>query len=323
MELEGTTVSRASVHNVSIVEELKLGIGDRVEVYKANMIIPQIARNLTQSGTAPVPEVCPVCGAPAYIHENNGVRTLHCENPDCAAKQIKRFDLLASRNALKIDGLSEATMEKLIDRGFIRTLPDLFRLSRYKDEITRMEGFGEKSYENLIASVDAARNTTLSRLVAGLGIPEIGTAGARLLARHFKTLDALREASEEELTAIDGIGDKMAAGIRAFFTDEKRMAELDDLVSELVIEEESGETEETALTGKTFVITGAVHHFENRDALKAFIEERGGHAAGSVSKNTDYLINNDVNSTSSKNKKARELGIPILSEEDFLKLAEE
>ena len=323
VELEGTTVSRASVHNVSIVEELKLGIGDRVEVYKANMIIPQIARNLTQSGPAPVPEVCPVCGAPAYIHENNGVRTLHCENPDCAAKQIKRFDLLASRNALKIDGLSEATMEKLIDRGFIRTLPDLFRLSRYKDEITRMEGFGEKSYENLIASVDAARNTTLSRLVAGLGIPEIGTAGARLLARHFKTLDALREASEEELTAIDGIGDKMAAGIRAFFTDEKRMAELDDLVSELVIEEESGETEETALTGKTFVITGAVHHFENRDALKAFIEERGGHAAGSVSKNTDYLINNDVNSTSSKNKKARELGIPILSEEDFLKLAEE
>lgn len=321
VELEGTTVSRASVHNISIVEELQLGIGDTVRVYKANMIIPQIAENLTKSGGAEVPAVCPVCGKETVIHENNGVRTLHCENPDCAAKQIKRFDLLASRNALKIDGLSESTMEKLIDRGFIRTLPELFRLSRYKDEIVEMEGFGEKSYENLIASIDRARNTTLTRLLTGLGIPEIGTAGARLLARKFRTIDALRSASLEKLTAIDGIGEKMALGIREFFTDETRMQELSDLLTELTVEEEQTETLSSSISGKTFVITGAVHHFENRDALKAYIEERGGHAAGSVSKNTDYLINNDVNSTSSKNKKARELGVPILSEEDFLELA--
>lgn len=324
VELEGTSVSRASVHNISIVEELALGIGDTVRVYKANMIIPQIAENLTKSGTAPVPDTCPVCGAPTEVHENNGVKTLHCTNPDCPARQIKRFDLFASRNALKIDGLSESTMEKLIDRGFIRTLPDLFRLQRHKAEITEMEGFGEKSFENLTAAVDRARNTTLTRLITGLGIPEIGTAGARLLARRFKTIGALRSSSLEDLTAIDGIGEKMAVGIRAFFTDDKKMEELDALLTELTVEEEQAEeTVSSAIAGKTFVITGAVHHFENRDALKAFIEERGGHAAGSVSKNTDYLINNDVNSTSSKNKKARELGIPILSEEDFLKIAED
>ena len=322
VELEGTTVSRASVHNVSVAEELKLGIGDRVLVYKANMIIPQIAQNLTQSGNLPIPDVCPVCGGKTAVRNEAGVKTLFCLNPACPAKQVKAFELFASRNAMKMDGLSEATMEKLIDRGFVKTFADLFRLSRYEKEIVSMEGFGQKSFENIQKTVDGARHTTLSRLLFGLGIPGIGVAGGKLLASHFSgDLNALRNASEEELTAIDGIGAVMAHDIVTFFRDEEKAAVLDDLLSEITLEQESAQ-EGASLSGKTFVVTGAVHIFANRDALKDFIEARGGKVASAVSSKTDYLINNDVTSTSGKNKKAKELGIPVISEEDFMKIAE-
>ena len=320
VELEGTTVSRASVHNVSIVQELRLGPGDRITVYKANMIIPQISENLTGSGTALIPASCPVCGGPTEIRDSAGVRTLYCTNPDCAAKQIKSFDLLTSRNALKIDGLSEATLEKLVDRGFIKTPGDLFRLGRYEQEITAMEGFGRKSFENMIRSIDQARETTLPRLIYGLGIPEIGTAGAALLARHFKTLAALQKADEESLSAIDGIGPVMAKGIADWFRSARNREIVTDLLPELRISEEQGGEEEQPLSGKTFVVTGAVHIYRNRDDLRESILRRGGKLAGSVSKNTDYLINNDTASKSGKNQKAKELGIPVISEEDFISM---
>ncbi len=322
VELEGTTVSRASVHNVSVAQELKLGIGDKVLVYKANMIIPQIAQNLTQSGNLPIPDVCPVCGGKTVIRDEAGVKTLFCVNPACPAKQVKAFELFASRNAMKMDGLSEATMEKLIDRGFVKTFADLFRLSRYEAEIVSMEGFGQKSFENMQKTIDGARHTTLSRLLFGLGIPGIGVAGGKLLSSHFNgDLDALRNAEEEELIAIDGIGAVMAHDIVSFFRNEEKEAALDDLLSEITLEQESTQ-EGASLSGKTFVVTGAVHIFANRDALKDYIEARGGKVASAVSSKTDYLINNDVTSTSGKNKKAKELGIPVISEEDFMKIAE-
>ena len=320
VELEGTTVSRASVHNVSVAEELKLGIGDTIRVYKANMIIPQISENLTKSGKLPVPDACPVCGGKTEIRDEMGVRTLHCVNPDCPAKRIKAFDLFAGRNGMNMEGLSEATMEKLIDKGFIKSLPDLYHLERFREEIISMPGFGEKSYDNMISSVERSRDTTLSRLLYGLGIPGVGAAGGKLLSAYFDgDIEALMAADAEKLQEIDGIGEVMARDIEAFFRDEKNLSELSLLLSEIRLEKKEDSTEKT-LSGKTFVITGAVHIFPNRDALKEFIEERGGHAAGSVSKNTDYLINNDVTSNSSKNKKAKELGIPILSEEAFMAL---
>ncbi len=321
VELEGTTVSRASVHNISVMQEMQLGIGDRILVYKANMIIPQIAENRTKSGLLEIPDICPVCGGKTEIKDDSGVRTLYCTNPACPAKKIKAFDLFVSRNALRIDGLSEATLEKFVDRGFVRSFADIFRLRRHRDEIVSMEGFGEKSFENIIASVDAARKTTLPRLLSGLGIPGIGVASGKLLSDYFKgDLAALRSADEETLTAIDGIGAVTAADIAKYFSDPEKASALDDLLTELEIEKSPEETSEQPLSGLTFVITGAVHEFANRDALREFIEARGGRAAGSVSKNTSYLINNDVSSASGKNKKAKELGIRIISEADFLKL---
>ncbi|MBR6321689.1 MAG: NAD-dependent DNA ligase LigA, partial [Lachnospiraceae bacterium] len=306
------------------MEELQIGRGDTVQVYKANMIIPQIAENLTRTGNYPVPDICPVCGGKTEIKDDFGVRTLYCTNPDCAAKQIKAFDLFVSRNALKIDGLSEATLEKLVDRGFVKSFAELFRLSRYRDEIIAMEGFGEKSCDNLLSSIDAARKTTLSRLLAGLGIPGIGVAGGKLLASYFHgSMEALRAADEEELVAIEGIGSITAADIAGYFADPAKAAALDDLLTELELEPEDEADTQSAIAGLTFVITGAVHEFKNRDELKAFIEARGGPAAGSVSKNTDYLINNDVSSGSGKNKKAKELGVKIIDEADFLKLCGE
>ena len=320
VELEGTTVSRASVHNVSVAQDLGLGTGDVLKVYKANMIIPQISENLTRSGTLEIPAACPVCGGKTEIRDEAGVRTLYCTNPECAAKKIKAFDLFVSRNALNLDGLSEATLEKLIDRGFVTCFGDLFRMGRFRREIASMEGFGEKSAENLIRSAEYARETTLSRLLAALGIPGVGVAGGKLLSRHFDgDLQALTDASEAELTAIDGIGDVTAGDITAYFRDERNRAALADLLSEIRLKPEAG-TASAAFEGKTFVITGAVHRFANRDALKAYIEARGGKTASSVSRKTDYLINPDVTSNSTKNRTARELGIPVLSEEDFLKL---
>lgn len=318
VELEGTTVTRASVHNVSIVRELKLGIGDRITVYKANMIIPQIAENLTKSGNVTVPDKCPVCGAPTEIRALNEAESLYCTNADCPAKQIKTFSQFVSRDALNIDGLSEMTLEKLIDMGFVKEFADLFRLDRYEERIVNMEGFGEKSYSNLIESVKTASKTTLPRFLFGLGIPGIGVANAKVLAKAFDhDIEKIRKASAEELSEVEGIGDIMAADITKYFADEENNRRIDEVLSYLTLEVPVN-TSAQNLAGLTFVITGSLEQFENRNALKAEIENRGGKVAGSVSAKTTALINNDAASNSSKNKTAKSLGVTIITEDDFI-----
>ena len=323
IELEGTTVSRASVHNVSILKELQLGIGDKIQVYKANMIIPQIAENLTRSGNLEIPHSCPVCQKEARILKTNEVESLYCMNPDCQAKKIKSFTLFVSRDAMNIDGLSEATLEKFILKGFIKDFGDVFEISRYKDQIVEMEGFGEKSYENLIASLENAKHTTLPRVLYSLGIANIGLANAKVICREFGyDVEKLIHASAEEINAIEGIGPVIAKAFTDYFSNEENLKKFHHLMSHLELEEVKKEENQT-FAGKQFVITGSVVHFANRSQLKEFIEQRGGKVTGSVTSKTDYLINNDTASNSSKNKKAKELGIPILSEEDFLERAGE
>ena len=319
VELEGTTVSRASVHNISIVRGLKLGIGDRITVYKANMIIPQIAENLTQSDSLEIPDKCPVCGQLTEIRQVNDVQSLYCNNPDCDAKKIKSFTLFVSRDAMNVEGLSESTLEKFLARGFLHEFADIFRLNRYEQEITQMEGFGEKSYRNLTESIETARNTTLPRVIYGLGIENIGVANAKILCRNFRfSLDAMREASVEELSDIDGIGEVIAGGIYEFFHNKERMEQLDHLLQEVNIAQETVDESTQTLAGMSFVITGSLEHYENRNALKDEIESKGGKVTGSVTGKTTCLINNDLTSQSSKNKKAKELGIRIISEEMFM-----
>ncbi len=323
VELEGTTVSRASVHNISIMEELELGVGDEIEVYKANMIIPQIARNLTRSGVRDIPAVCPVCGGKTQIRQEGNAKTLYCTNPECQAKHVKAFTLFVSRDAMNIEGLSESTLEKFIARGFIREYADIFHLDRHREEIQSMEGFGEKSFQNLEASIEKARTTTLPRVIYGLGIANIGLANARMICRAFDyELDRMLAADQEDLNEISGIGDVIAGAFVAYFKDPVHRRRLEDLLKELTIVEEEGAGAPQTLAGLTFVITGSVTHFANRSEVKALIESMGGKVTGSVTSKTDYLINNDVESTSSKNKKARELGIPILSEEEFLEMTQ-
>lgn len=319
VELEGTTVSRASVHNVSIVKELKLGIGDRITVYKANMIIPQIAENLTQSGNLPIPAICPVCGGETKIQNMNDTETLYCINPECAAKKIKSFTLFVSRDALNMEGLSEATLEKFISMGFIHEYADLFHLAEHRDAIVDMEGFGEKSYANLMDSIEKARNTTLPRLIYGLGIANIGLVNAKMLCRHFDyDMDALQSAKEEELSDIEGVGDVIAGAFVSYMNNPANREKIDHLLPELHLEKPESSTENQNLAGLSFVVTGTLNSFENRNALKEEIEKRGGKVTGSVTSKTECLINNDVTSSSFKNKKAKELNVPILSEEDFL-----
>ena len=324
VELEGTTVSRASVHNISIMEALELGAGDRITVYKANMIIPQIADNLTRSGVRDIPEACPVCGGQTEVRQLNDVKSLYCTNPDCQAKKIKSFTLFTSRDALNIAGLSEATLEKFIGVGMIHEYADIFHLDRHQEEIVEMDGFGQKSYDNLIAAAEKASHTTLPRMVYGLGVAGIGLANAKMICRHFKNdFEAMRHATVEELVEIDGIGEVLAQAWTAFFSDGKNNAIVDHLLAELTFEagdEESSEGADEAFAGRNFVITGSLEQFKNRKELQELIERRGGKVTGSVTSKTNYLINNDVASSSSKNKKARELGVPILSEEEFLKL---
>ncbi len=321
VELEGTTVSRASVHNISIMEALELGVGDTITVYKANMIIPQIAENLTRSGNIVIPKICPVCGGETQIRQMNDVKSLYCTNPDCQAKKIKSFSLLVSRDALNIDGLSEATLEKFIAAGFIHSYADMFHLDRHKEAIVSMEGFGEKSYENLMAAVKKASHTNLVRVVYGIGVAGIGLANAKMLCRAFGyDFERMRHATAEELTAVDGIGAVLADAWIDYFASEKNREAVDGLLAELTIENEAENTEAAIFAGMTFVITGSVEHFANRKELQAAIEARGGKATGSVTAKTTYLINNDVTSNSSKNKKAKELGIPIISEQDFLSM---
>ena len=318
VQLEGTTVSRASIHNVSIVESLELGLGDELMVYKANMIIPQISENLTRSGTLEIPEVCPVCHQPTKILQENDVKVLTCPNPDCEAKHIKGLSLFVSRDAFNIEGLSEATLEKFVQKGFIRSLKDVFHLENHKEEIIEMEGMGEKSYANLIQAVEKSRNIPTARFVYSLGIPN-----AKLLCRYFKDdLSALMSADAEEITTIEGIGPIIAKNVESFFKDSKMRERVEALLSEVHLEKEKISEDEMIFKNMTFVITGSVHHFANRNEVKALIESKGGKAAGSVSSKTNYLINNDAASVSSKNKKAKELGVPIITEDEFLELIE-
>lgn len=321
VELEGTTVSRASVHNLSIMKALELGIGDEIQVYKANMIIPQIAENITRSGNIRIPERCPVCGGATRIQKVNDVETLTCTNGECQAKKIKLFTLFVSRNALNIDGLSEMTLEKFIGRGFIREFADIFELEKYREEIVSMEGFGEKSYENLVSGIRRAGNTTLPRLLYGLGIPNVGVANAKMLCKAFQyDLNKIRNTDVEELAAIDGIGEVIGRSVVDYFAAEKNAAMLDRLLEKLTIEVPVPEASEQIFAGVNFVITGSVRRYANRNELKALIEEKGGKVTGSVTSKTNYLINNDTTSSSSKNKKAKELGIPIISEDKFIEM---
>ena len=319
VELEGTTVSRASVHNISIVEELGLGIGDRITVYKANMIIPQIAENLTRSGNLMIPGTCPVCGGKTEIRNVNETKTLYCMNPECAAKKIKAFTLFVSRDALNMDGLSEATLEKFINLGFIHEFADLFHLSDYKEQIVEMEGFGEKSYQNLTDSIEKAKETTLPRLIYGLGIANIGVVNAKLLSRHFDySMEAMMEATVEELSAVEGVGEVIAGAFAEYMSKEENRVQILRLMKELTIVIPKVEEGTQSLAGLSFVVTGTLNHYNSRNELNEEIEAKGGKVTGSVTGKTECLINNDITSASSKNKKAKELGVPILSEDDFL-----
>ena len=320
VELEGTTVSRASVHNVSIVKALKLGIGDRITVYKANMIIPQIAENLTGSDTLEIPHTCPVCGGVTRNEQVNDVQSLYCTNPDCDAKKVKSFTLFVSRDALNIDGLSEATLEKFLGRGYLHTFADLFHLEQYREEIVEMEGFGEKSYQNLADSIEKSRKTTLPRVIYGLGIANIGLANAKMICREYHDdLERMMQADVEELSLIDGIGEVIAGTFHDYWQSEKNRENMKKLLEELEIEQI--EVDESALTlkGMVFVVTGSLMHFDSRSALKELIESKGGKVTGSVTGKTTCLINNDSASGSSKNKKAKELEVPIVTEEEFMK----
>lgn len=320
VELEGTTVSRASVHNISIMEELELGIGDKIEVYKANMIIPQIASNLTRSGVKDIPTECPVCHGKTEIRQVSDAKALYCTNEACGAKHLKSFALFVSRDALNIDGLSEATLEKFIAKGFINVYSDIFHLDRYEEKIKQMEGFGEKSYINLQKSVENARTTTLPRLIYGLGIANIGLANAKVICKEFHyDVEKMIGLTEEDLSNISGIGPVIAKAYVEYFANDKHVEEFQRLLKELVIPQEVN-TEEQIFENLTFVITGSVEHFSNRNEVKEVIESKGGKVTGSVTAKTNYLINNDVNSTSSKNKKAKELGIPIITEEEFMSM---
>ncbi len=324
VELEGTTVSRASVHNISIMEELELGVGDKIEVYKANMIIPQIAKNLTRSGVKDIPHRCPVCQGATEVRQGANAKALYCTNPECQAKHVKSFALFVSRDALNIEGLSEATLEKFISLGYIREFADIFHLDRYQEEIQSLEGFGEKSYRNLVGNAEKARTTTLPRVIYALGIANIGLANAKVICKEFRyDVEKMLGATEEELNEIPGVGGVIAKAFVDYFASEKHVRQFRDLLEELVIPKETAEETKQIFAGVNFVITGSVEHFANRGEVKELIESLGGKVTGSVTSKTNYLINNDAASTSSKNKKANELGIPIISEERFLEMVRE
>ncbi|NLY70462.1 MAG: NAD-dependent DNA ligase LigA, partial [Clostridiales bacterium] len=317
--LEGTTVSRASVHNLSIMEALELGEGDIITVYKANMIIPQIADNITRSGPVEIPDKCPVCDGDTEIREENGVRTLYCLNPDCPAKRIKSFTHFVSRDALGVDGFSEATIEKFIAKGFIHEPADIFHLDKFKDQIVNMEGFGEKSYNNLINSVNNARKTTTVRLLYSLGIPNIGLSNARMICKHFNyNWQEIQNASYDKLLNISGIGNVMAASFINYFSDDKNKALVENILKEIEFQDQTTTSDDLIFDNISFVITGSLNHFNNRNELKELIEQKGGKVLSSVTSKTDYLINNDIESNSSKNKKAKELGIKIISEDQLI-----
>ena len=323
VELEGTTVSRASVHNISIMEELELGIGDTIAVYKANMIIPQIAENLTRSGVKDIPQVCPVCGGATKIQMENETKTLYCTNPECQAKHLKSFALFVSRDAMNIEGLSEATLEKFIGEGFIRDFTDIYHLDRYEETIKTLEGFGEKSYAKLITSVENSRSTTMPKVIYSLGIANIGLSNAKMICRAFDNdPQRMMQATVEELVDIQGVGEVIARTFVDYFSDETHRDLFKRLLQEVKLQQEEGEESAQIFENMNFVITGSVEHFANRREVKEIIESRGGKVTGSVTGKTNYLINNDVQSASSKNKKAKELNVPIISESQFLEMLE-
>lgn len=317
VELEGTTVKRASVHNLNIMETLKLGIGDTITVYKANMIIPQIGDNLTKSGNIELPSHCPVCDGATEIKLMTGTKVLTCTNPNCLAKQVKRFSLFVSRDALNIEGLSEQTLLKFIGLGYIKSFADIFRLENHRDEIVELDGFGKKSYDKLSSSIEKARHTVPTRILVALGIPGVGVTTAAQIARACENKWAkISSLSYDELIAINGIGEVMARDYEAFFADEHNKSVVLDLVDELDIDE-SYEKAGEALSGEIFVITGSLEHYKSRTELKKEIEAQGGKVAGSVSKNTSYLVTNNPESGSSKNKAAAELGVKIITEDEI------
>ena len=321
VELEGSTVSRASLHNVSILKELKLSIGDTIKVYKANMIIPQIAENLTGTvSTAEIPKHCFVCGEETEIRKLRDGEALYCTNPNCSAQRIQALSHFVSRDAMNIEGLSEETLKKFLEKGFVENYPDLFRLEKHQAEITAMEGFGEKSYQNLIASVEKAKTAELPNFIYALGINHVGLRNAKLLCKEFDyDLEKIKAATEEELVQVEGFGEIIAHSIAYYFRQEAHLALLADVLQYLSFRAaEQAETGESPLAGLTFVVTGDLEQFANRKELQALIEKGGGKVTGSVTKKTNFLINNDIHSASSKNKKAAELGIPILSEQDFI-----
>ena len=320
VELEGTRVTRASVHNISIMESLKLGIGDTIQVFKANMIIPQIASNLTQSGNIDIPKKCPVCGGDTQIKEINEVKTLYCTNPDCQAKHVKSFAHFVSRDAMNIDGLSEATLEKFIQKGFLKKFKDLYHLDRYSDDIIDMDGFGQKSYDNLIASCNRSKNTTLPKVIYGLGIANVGLSNAKMIVRQLKTVENIINCQRQELESIDGVGSVIADTFVTYFENENNKKAFLELLEELNIEQEESQSANT-LEGKIFVITGSLNHFDNRGQLKELIESLGGKVTGSVTSKTSYLINNDSESFSSKNKNAKKLNVPIITEDEFIEMS--
>lgn len=317
VELEGTTVKRASVHNLNIMETLKLGIGDTITVYKANMIIPQIGDNLTKSGNIELPTHCPVCDGATEIKLMTGTKVLTCTNPNCLAKQVKRFSLFVSRDALNIEGLSEQTLLKFIGLGYIKSFADIFRLENHRDEIVELDGFGKKSYDKLSSSIEKSRHTVPARILVALGIPGVGVTTAAQIARACENKwTKISSLAYDELISVSGIGEVMARDYEAFFADEHNKSVVLDLVSELDIDE-SYEQVGTALSGETFVITGSLEHYKSRTELKKEIEAQGGKVAGSVSKNTSYLVTNNPESGSSKNKAAAELGVKIITEDEI------
>ena len=319
VELEGTIVSRASLHNLSIMSNLHLGIGDTIEVFKANMIIPQVANNKTNSNNLTIPDKCPVCHEPTTIKEINKVRYLYCDNPFCKAKLIKRLSHFTSRNAMNIDGISDQILSKFISEGIISSYKDLYHLDDYKEQIIEFEGFGEKSYNNIIDSVNSSRKVKLPNFIYSLGIPEIGLSRAKLICKNYNDdFDIIRNLTTEELSNIDGVGEVIAKEWTEYFSNDEFKLEVDELIKELEFSQKESNNNE--LTGLTFVITGSINKFNNRDEMIEFIEEHGGKAVSSISNKVNYLINNDVTSTSTKNKKAKELGISIISEEEFIKL---
>ena len=325
VEIEGTTVSRASLHNVSILESYQLGVGDTITVYKANMIIPQLADNLTRSNTLKIPEVCPVCHKKAVIKKENEIKVLMCSNEECPAKKIKAFAHFVSRDAMNIDGLSEATLEKFIQNGFLKTLPDLYTLEQYQEEIVTLEGFGQRSYDKLIQAIANSRQVKMANFLYSLGVANVGLSNAKLLCRHFRyDWNAMTSASVEELTEVEGIGELIATAFVSYFSDDRRRKVVSDLLQYIAFEPEEVLAEtQLLLQDKVFVVTGSLNQYANRNAIKEEIERLGGKVVGSVSSKTSYLINNDIASNSSKNKKAKELGIPIITEEDFINMLNE